>query len=119
MTNPTGVEELDVSLVLCNLREAWRIHEANPFCFIFDFVCPARPFGAPTPIYKLHLTKSLWRSTRMTTFLDMFFPVFGGRFLFVARLTLLTRHYTQHPEVQDSVSVQYRILHAMGARRGR
>ena len=58
----------------------------------------------------------------MTTFLDMFFPVFGERFLFVARLKLLTRHYThytQHLEVRDSVSVQYGILRAMGARRGR
>jgi len=40
-----------MSLVHCNLREAWKIHKANPICFIFDFVYPARPSDAPTPIH--------------------------------------------------------------------
>jgi len=55
----------------------------------------------------------------MTTLLEISLPVSGERFLFVARSVLLTRHCTQHPEVRDSVSIQYRILRSMGAGRGR
>jgi len=67
----------------------------------------------------LRLTKSLRRLMRMTTLLNIPLPVSGERFLFVARSVLLTKHCIQHPEVRDSVSIRYRILRAVGARRGR